>query len=1375
MILRKMIKAFLVILLLVGIISCAGKTTESEIVSIEVDAEMIIADFDLDDFELSQIEITLEYSDGTSSKIPLTALMLSSADLAKLDIIGTHTIAVNYEGLSTSFTITLVYQEVKMKMYLIYQLAVQSSATTLTFDEWVDTIKGEDGVGIVDASIDGYGHLILLLSNDEEIDVGQVIGRDGREIIFRITFESLQWQYEGDTIWQDLLDISELEGESGLGIESIEINEFGELVITYTDATVINVGTLYRQYLVQFKDIDGKVIDTQMVKREESAIAPEGPMIEGYIFTGWDKDYTYIISDLVVNAQYSPLTFTVNFETGTDESLESIDNIYYYDSITLPIPNQNGYVFLGWFLSLEVNSMQFFDQTPITEDITLYAKWTLADYVVTFLDYDSSILKVEYVTHNSSAAAPPDPVRLGYVFTGWNTAFVQVTSDLTITATYTIGLYDIIFEMQDGDFVPSIIDVTYGSTVTLPIPERQDYDFVGWEYYGGFFTDETPMPPHDLVLTAVWTDHIYYLNFDSNTGNPVDAYRVIRYAEITDLPTPTKPNAVFEGWMFNDEVINMPFIYEFGEDITITAKWSITVNYVDYLYMDGYAIIAGYGGSYTNLDLPDSIEALPITIINDQVFMNKSLLANVSLGEYVTNVGSEAFKNCTSLSNIYFPTSAIYFGEAVLYGTNNLATITLSPVQPNELKFFFGGNIADVPASLTKITFAPGTTSINKTLLQGELLGITIQTASDLVSIPNDYFRDCTSLTSVILNSGITSIGTYAFVNTNLVSIIIPETVNQINYRAFFELTSLTTVEFAESSILTSIGVGAFYNATNLTEITLPASLTQISSNAFSGCTSLSAVYLPEDNQLQTIGSYAFSNDVLLDYFTYAPNLTSVGQFAFYNCDELEIFVIPSNVTYVGTSAFALCYDLVIFAAVDSQPVEWSSGINPSGRPIYWGFESFYEDEDFKYILFNNGQAGVFRLQEGNLDTNLVFPAIVNGYSVTKTIARSFIDNTNIQTLTIPYTIHEIGQYSFSGNSALTAVNFSGSSNLKTIGMYAFHNATSLDTFVFPAGLEEIGVLAFRLTAFTSITIPASVHTIGNGAFEHCSSNTEVIFEEGSVLTTIGGYAFIGNRFEYIELPETLTYIGNFAFSSNSAFASIVIPASVTYVGLKTFSYCYNLNIYIQALEVPVDWNIDWNFDGLPVEFGVNNLGYTDDFKYVELADYTVAILYVSNKLATQLVIPSQFGDGNITVSQISRGAFRSMPNLTDLSLPFVGAYPGATGKEGLFGYIFGTYLYTGATGRSQYYNATEFSYNYIPNSLNNIFITNAETISYGAFYNCASLTNIFLNAGITYVGENAFKGCASLVIYSYEASEPPGWDLLWNPDGNNVIWGYTA
>uniref|UniRef100_UPI003D34C7FA InlB B-repeat-containing protein n=1 Tax=Carboxylicivirga sp. 1411-1 TaxID=3417573 RepID=UPI003D34C7FA len=117
----------------------------------------------------------------------------------------------------------------------------------------------------------------------------------------------------------------------------------------------------------------------------------------------------------------------------------------------------------------------------VTTALTVTAQYTINTYSVRFEDWDGSELKTESVNHGSSATAPADPTRVGYTFTGWDIAFDNVTTALTVTAQYTINTYSVRFEDWDGSELKTET-VNHGSSATAPAnPTRVGYTFTGWD------------------------------------------------------------------------------------------------------------------------------------------------------------------------------------------------------------------------------------------------------------------------------------------------------------------------------------------------------------------------------------------------------------------------------------------------------------------------------------------------------------------------------------------------------------------------------------------------------------------------------------------------------------------------------------------------------------------------------------------------------------------------------------------------------------------------------------------------------------------------------------------------------------------------------
>jgi hypothetical protein len=166
---------------------CNLLTSEATVTSIEVDATALEESYDIETFELSSISIKVSFSDGKFQLIPITEAMLSSEHQALLSCEGEHEITVTYENKTTAITLTLFYSGVKAQLIPIYHLAKTQGGYEGSFEEWITSIKGDNGLSIIDASLNMEGHLILTLSDDSIVDSGKVLpaGVDCYLVIFK--------------------------------------------------------------------------------------------------------------------------------------------------------------------------------------------------------------------------------------------------------------------------------------------------------------------------------------------------------------------------------------------------------------------------------------------------------------------------------------------------------------------------------------------------------------------------------------------------------------------------------------------------------------------------------------------------------------------------------------------------------------------------------------------------------------------------------------------------------------------------------------------------------------------------------------------------------------------------------------------------------------------------------------------------------------------------------------------------------------------------------------------------------------------------------------------------------------------------------------
>ena len=157
-----------------------------------------------------------------------------------------------------------------------------------------------------------------------------------------------------------------------------------------------------------------------------------------------------------------------------------------------------------------------------------------------------------------------------------------------------------------------------------------------------------------------------------------------------------------------------------------------------------------------------------------------------------------------------------------------------------------------------------------------------------VTSIGSSAFSHCSSLTSVTIPNSVTSIGEGAFSGCiGLTSVTIPNSVTSIGDWAFQICSSLTSIEIPNS--VTSIGAYAFCECIGLASVTIGNSVTSIENGAFSGCSSLTSVTIP--NSVTSIGNYAFYNCSSLTSVTIGNSVTSIGYYAFYGCSNLTSVV----------------------------------------------------------------------------------------------------------------------------------------------------------------------------------------------------------------------------------------------------------------------------------------------------------------------------------------------------------------------------------------------------------------------------------------------------------------------------------------------------
>lgn len=193
-----------------------------------------------------------------------------------------------------------------------------------------------------------------------------------------------------------------------------------------------DVGPYYR---VTFKDHDGSVLQDEYIKGGTSAVPPTIPTRDEYTFTGWDKSYNSVSSDIILIAQYKDNlpSFTVRWLNWNDSVLKT-EIVRQSKSATPPIePTRDGYTFLKWDK----------EYTSIMGDLDIKATFEVKKNTITFLDEDGSLIGTASVKNDSiiwyTDMKFPMPTKPNRVFSGWSPAIknTYITKDTTVKATYT--------------------------------------------------------------------------------------------------------------------------------------------------------------------------------------------------------------------------------------------------------------------------------------------------------------------------------------------------------------------------------------------------------------------------------------------------------------------------------------------------------------------------------------------------------------------------------------------------------------------------------------------------------------------------------------------------------------------------------------------------------------------------------------------------------------------------------------------------------------------------------------------------------------------------------------------------------------------------
>ena len=558
-------------------------------------------------------------------------------------------------------------------------------------------------------------------------------------------------------------------------------------------------------------------------------------------------------------------------------------------------------------------------------------------------------------------------------------------------------------------------------------------------------------------------------------------------------------------------------------------------------------------------------------------------------------------------------------------------------------------------SNIKNVVIEDGITSIGSFAFYGCSL-TNIRIPGSVTSIGKYALDDCMSLTSVTIPGSVSSIGEYAFMDCrNLTDATILDGVTSIENRAFWGCSRLTSVTIPNS--VTNIGESAFWHCKNLTSITIPDGVTSIEDHVFSCCYSLPSITIP--NSVTSIGNRAFDSCTKLTSITIPDSVISIGNFAFEGCTELTSITIPDSVISIGDSAFEKCRILPSISIPDSVTSIGGNVFKDCNRlkTISLSCKSSLKKSDFgeqanlvsaSHILKKTAAKAATCTESGNKE-----------YWTCEHCGKYFLsDDANPETakaveqseFIIPALNHKNAIIQNASEPTETAPGYSGDRYCPDCDTVLEKGYTYWKEDNLTWKLYEDGTLTISGTGTMK-----NYNDTDNPSPAYKNLNVKkVVIEDG--VTSIGKYAFwYCKNLTSITIPDGVTSIGRAAFDNCHSLTSITIPESVTNIEDYAFEWCSGLS---------------------------------------------------------NVTIPN-------SITSIGTGVFHRCISLTSITIP-----DSVT-----------------SIGESAFERCIGLSSVTIPDSV--------TSIGKYAFYACKSLTNITIPDSVTSIGESVFSDCNSLQTIS--------------------------
>lgn len=370
---------------------------------------------------------------------------------------------------------------------------------------------------------------------------------------------------------------------------------------------------------------------------------------------------------------------------------------------------------------------------------------------------------------------------------------------------------------------------------------------------------------------------------------------------------------------------------------------------------DGTVEISNYSGSAEELTIPEVLDGYTVSSIGSMAFINCTSLTDITIGDNITTIKMLAFYNCSNLNTINIADSVIRIYYSAFDGTayyNNAAN--------------WESNVLYIGKHLIKAK---------------ESISGNYKVKDDTVCVAGHCFQYCEGLTDIEL----------------------PDTLKGIGDMAFFNCSGLTSVEIPDSVVF--LGDSAFSDCKYLASVTLSRNITSLNDLVFGYCDNLQSITIPDS--VTSIGNYAFTNCVKLESITIPYGVTDIGRMAFYYCKKLNTIEIPDSVTVMGADVFN-------FSAYYKNDDNWENNALYIGKHLIKVKEA--ASGTYK-IKTNTRSIASYAFEKCAKITGVTIPD-----GITNIGTYTFHNCKKMKNISIPDSVTKIGSYALYGCEALTGV-----------------------------------------------------------------------------------------------------------------------------------------------------------------------------------------------------------------------------------------------------------------------------------------------------------------------------------------------------------------